>query len=282
MSNPLPPIRVRRPVARRGYGRERRQRGRWSRWGRAAAALAGLACLGFTAGCGAGFDAQSLNLSPRSGTARIGNLRINNVWVIMDPVTRNAEIIGAVANSARRSNSDQLLSVTADGERATLRPAAPEAIAAALPNRGVSISGNTVTIAGNSAVSFGRPGRPELEISGVPFTLGHFTKVDFDFANAGRATVTTLVMPPTGLFADYDPNAPNPVASPTSSPAAVPTTSPAAGATTSATPSPTPSTSGYALNKVSNPLSTKPATTSTPVVASASAPAHPARVHGRA
>lgn len=281
MSSLLSQIRVRRSAARRDPGRERLRRGRTTAL---LSGLVGLGCLVSTAGCGAGFNAASLDMTPRSGAARIGSFRINNVWVVMDPVTRNAEIIGAVANTARRPQSDQLLSVTADGMPATIRPAAPEAIAAALPKEGVSISGNTVTIAGGSAISFGRPGRPGLEISNVPFTLGHLTQVEFEFAQAGRATVTTLIMPPTGLFAHYNPNGENTTVGPRVSPSA--SVSPGAGSTasptSSATPSPTPSASGYALNKASKPLSTERAAASDSAVATASSAPSPARVHGRA
>lgn len=237
-------------------------------------------CLVSTVGCGAGFNAASLEMAPRSGAARIGDFRIDNVWVVMDPATRNAEIIGAVANSGRRSESDQLLAVTADGMPATIRPATAEAIAAALPNEGVSIAGNTVTISGGSAVSFGRPGRPDLEIADVPFTLGHLTRVEFDFAQAGRATVTTLIMPPTGLFADHNPNGENSAVGPKASPGT--SASPTAGPTSSATPSPVPSASGYALSKASKSLSTERAAASDSAVASAPTASRPGRVHGRA
>jgi hypothetical protein len=240
-------------------------------------ALSGLVCLACTA-CGAGFNAASLDMTPRSGAARIGDLRINNVWVVMDPATRNAEIIGAVANSGRRSQSDQLLSVTADGMPATIRPATPAAVAAALPNDGVSVTGNTVTIAGGSTVAFGRPGRPDLEISDAPFTLGHLTRVELDFAKAGRTTVTALTMPPTGLFAAYNPNEND--ENSTVGPKPSPTTKPIASTTPSPTATPTATASGYALNKASNSLSTDRTSASTPTAASPFAASHPAHIHG--
>jgi len=164
----------------------------------------------FAAGCGAGFNAESLGVRPNTGTAQVGSLKVNNVWVVVDPATGNAEIIGAVANTG--TSADQLVSAKAGGLPATVRPAAPAvvSVSAALPNPGISVRGDTVSIASGAAVSFGRAGRPELEIPASSFSPGRITRVDLDFAHAGSTTVTAQIMPNTGLFKEYDPNGVNP------------------------------------------------------------------------
>lgn len=164
----------------------------------------------FAAGCGAGFNAESLGVRPNAGTAQVGSLKVNNVWVVVDPATGNAEIIGAVADTG--TSADQLVSAMAGGLPAMVRPAAPAAISvsAALPNPGITVHGDAVNIASGAAVGFGRAGGPELEIPNSSFSPGRITRVDLDFAHAGSTTVTAQIMPDTGLFKEYDPNGVNP------------------------------------------------------------------------
>lgn len=262
MSSPLPPTRIRRSAAARG-----------------AVAGTALMCavLMCTAGCGSGFNAASLDVKPDSGTARIGGIRINNVVVVADPATGNAEVIAAVANTG--AGPEQLVSVTAAGLPATVRPAATVAPpAAVLPDETTTVTGNTVTIEAGSAVSFGQPGRPELEISGGSFKPGNITHVELGFANAGQATVNALTMSNTGLYEDYNPNGPNtpsgpPSPSPTASPKPSNSTVSKTGYSLKTTPSPT-STSTLTPTPISSPSpspSTSPNSVPTPSPAASAA-----------
>lgn len=196
-----------------------------------------LALLGglLAAGCGAGFNAASVAVRPNGGSGQNGIIKVNNVWVVLDPATRNAEVIGAVANTGRAP--DRLTSVKAGGETATVRPATPAPPGVALPLRGITVEGDSVLLAGGAAVSFGRPGSPELEIPSTSFATGRFTRVELDFQRGGTVSMNALVMANTGLFAEYDPNAANPVTGPTPTPStsgAAPSGSASASASTSA------------------------------------------------
>lgn len=235
----------------------RRGRPSWTRPGLIAAALLALP---LAAGCGAGFNAASQNVRPNSGSGVDGKLLINNVWVVLDPATGNAEVIGAVANTG--VNSDRLTSVQASGTTATVRAPSPAAVAAApLPLRGVAVVGDTVSVAGGASVSFGRLGRPELEIAGGSFVPGRVSQVTFDFATAGPVTMNALIMPNTGLFAEYDPNAGNPISQPTPTP----TPRPTATGTATATPTATGTATGTASAKPTpTSASTAPTTAATP------------------
>lgn len=184
-------------------------RGRAALSGRVAAALL-LSVL--AAGCGAGFDAASVSVRPNSGTAQNGFVKVNNVWVVMDPATRNAEVIGAVANIG--GTADRLTSVTAGGLPATVLPAPPTSPALGPPVRGVTVQGDSVLYAAGAAASFGRPGGPELELRAVPFAPGRIARVVMDFQRGGTVAMNALVMANTGQFAEYDPNGPNPVSTP--------------------------------------------------------------------
>lgn len=206
MSSPLPPNRIRRAGALRGLA--------------GCATLIGAAVC--AAGCGAGFNPTSLQVEPGSGAARIGGLRINGVVVVADPATREAEVVAAVANVG--SAPDRLLSVTAGAVAATVQPARSVSPLAGLPGNNVTVAGNTVTIARGSSVSFGQPGRPALELSGDSLVPGHFTRVEFSFAGAGRTAVNALIMPNTGVFKSYN-------LSPAASSSSSPGTSPSPGST---------------------------------------------------
>lgn len=209
MSSPLPPTRIRRAGAARGLA--------------VCTVLIGAALC--AAGCGAGFNASSQRVVPNSGSALIGGLRINGVVVVMDPATRDAEVVAAVANTG--SGPDRLVSVTAGGSAATVRPATSTSPLDALPGIDVTVAGNTVIIPSGSAVSFGQPGRPSLRISDSSMVPGHFTRVEFGFAGVGQTSLNALVMPNTGLFDSYN-LAPTASATPsqTASPGAGPTPSP--------------------------------------------------------
>jgi hypothetical protein len=240
VSNPVPPTRIRRSGALRGVAM-------WS-------VLIGTALS--AVGCGSGFDAASLQVKPDSGSAQIGALKINGVVVVADPATGDAEVVAAVANTGPGSN--RLVSVTADGLTATVRPALSASPLAGLPGNNVTPMGNTVTIAGGSSVSFGQPGRPALEITDGSFVPGRITQVEFGFADVGQTTVTALVMSNTGLFKSYDLGpAQSPSPSPSSSVRSSSSASASAGASASLAAS---------SNAVASP-SLSPSPSATPVVA---------------
>ena len=234
MSSPLPPTRIRRARVPRGLS--------------VCTVLIGAALC--AAGCGAGFNASSQRVVPNSGSALIGGLRINGAVVVMDPATRDAEVVAAVANTG--SGPDRLVSVTAGGSSATVRPATSTSPLDALPGVGVTVAGNTAIIPSGSAVSFGQPGRPSLRISDSSMVPGHFTRVEFGFAGGGQTSLNVLVMPNTGLFDSYNLG---PTASATPSQSASP----------SAGPSPSPR-SRTGSNPSASPTGTVTAKTSTTLV----------------
>lgn len=153
-------------------------------------------------------------------------MRVNGVVVVTDAAGDNAEVVAAVANTGR--GPGRLTSVLANGYPAAIRPAASSAPIMDSPGRDVALTGNSVTIAGGSAVSFGQPGRPALGIPGGSFVPGHFTQVEFGFAGVGQISVNALVMRNTGLYSGYEVS---PAGSPT--PSALSSPSPRAGSAAS-------------------------------------------------
>ncbi len=197
-----------------------------------------LAVAPFAAACGAGFNAATDTIKPNAGAATVGSLRINNVWVVVDPSSGNAEVIGAIANTG--SDQASLPQVSVDGTSATIAPPPPA--------DGAPDAGPLAAIAAGRSISFGEKGRPEIVLTGSSLSPGNLATVKFDFGSAGTATITAQVESNTGLFADYDPNSSSLLPSATASPSASalgasPSTSasgnPLSSAGTSTSPSPT-------------------------------------------
>ena len=203
--------------------------------GRGLAATAGLLlAVPLAAGCGAGFNAASQQVKANSGAGSIGAMKVNDVWVVVDPTTGNAEIVGAVANTG--TSTDSLVSVSATNLPATLT-----GTDASSATTGISVSGSSVAIPAGQSVSFGETGQPALGLSDANFQAGLLSQVTFTFAQAGAVTVTAQIQPDTGVFAGYSPDSavpPKPT-TPPPTPSASATANPSGTATPSGTPSST-------------------------------------------
>jgi hypothetical protein len=182
------------------------RRSRPSRRGRAGLATAALlvAAAPLATACGAGFNSAALEVEPNAGAGTVGSLKVGNVWVVVDPGTGNAEVIGSVANTG--SGPASVTGVQVGGDSAQIRlPADPTADAGSYP------------IDGGARVSFGRPQQPEIALSGSTLAPGDLVKVTFSFGAAGKLDVTAQIQSDTGLWAEYDPNAANATPSPSAS-----------------------------------------------------------------
>lgn len=179
-----------------------------SRRGRAGlATFVAFVTIPLAAGCGAGFDAASQQVKPDAGSGTVGDLKVGNVWLIVDAGSGKAEVIGSVANTG--TAEAQLTGVQADGTSATVRPPA------SAPAPGYSAVGDSLTIAQGGSVNFGERGYPQLVMSGGSFTPGSLAQVTFTFAQGGALTVSAQIEPDQGLFAAYVPYvAPSPSPTP--------------------------------------------------------------------
>ncbi len=199
-----------------------------SRRGRAGLATTAVlaVALPLAAACGAGFNAAAENVKPDSGSGAVGALKVNNVWVVVDPATGNAEIIGAVANTGGDATAT-LAGVQVGGDAAQLRAAGDPTGTAA-----------SVDIPVGQSVSFGEAQQPEIELPGSGLTVGHLTQVTFDFGTVGTVAITAQIQSNTGLWAAYDPNSavvtPSPSPSASASASASASSGASAGASSSA------------------------------------------------
>jgi hypothetical protein len=170
-------------------------------------ALAGAAvmvALPVLAACSAGTNPEVYDIKPNNGQAQSGYMWISNVWVVADPNTGNAEVIGQVANTDPNGNdSTQLTSVTVNGAALSLQQPATTASSLA---PGVLVGGGAVTIPGLKSVQFGQKGQPVLLAPDPGVIIGQTAAVVYTFGNGSTATVTAQVQPNTGLWANYNPN----------------------------------------------------------------------------
>ena len=173
------------------------------------AGLAGVAllvALPVLAACSAGTDPEVYQIQPDSGQAKAGYMYISNVWVVLDQRTGNAEVIGQVANTdPTQTNSAELTSVTIGGALTSILPPTDTSQLAS----GVQAAVSGVSIPGLKSVQFGQSGQPELQLVGADLTVGSNAQVVYTFSNGQTATVTAIVQPNSGLWANYNPNGVN-------------------------------------------------------------------------
>lgn len=207
--------------------------------GRRLAAAAGvLLAVPLAAGCAAGFDATTSQVKPDAASGQVGDVKVDNVWVVVDQNTGNAEIVGTVTNTG--SATDTLTGVTA-----TSTPAKIAGTEANTASTGITVGADSVSVPAGESVGFGNSGSPELELANASFKPGLLSQVTFTFAQAGSVTVTAEIQTNTGLFTEYDPNA------------GIPTTPPPPPVVT-ATPTPTsPATGSASAAATATPTGTK-------------------------
>ena len=208
-----------------------------SRRGRAGLAIAAvlLTVAPLATACGAGFNSAATQVKLNSGSGSIGALKINNVWVLVDPSSNNAEVIGAVSNNG---------SADVNWPTVQVDDAATQIVAGGAsgsPSTGAATGSAAQSIAAGQTTYFGQPGQPQIQLSAAGLTLGDLAKVTFSFGDGGTVTVQAQIQSNTGQFADYNPNpaSPSPSASPSASASASSSASSSASASASASASPT-------------------------------------------
>jgi hypothetical protein len=199
----------------------------------AAAALAfSIASL---AACGAGNNAQTLQIKPDNAATTVGNIKIQNALVITQPDRRSTGPAVISATLFNNGDSDETLdSVSVSGSSAKLTPA--------------NGKGKLTVPAGGSIVLGGKGNATAVLPSGREAVQdGNAQKVTFTFGQAGAVTLQAFVVPAESYFSSWGPSAvpTAPSASASASVSATPSTSPSGkpSAPASSSPSATPSDS---------------------------------------
>ncbi|GAA2481358.1 DUF461 domain-containing protein [Streptomyces longisporus] len=196
------------------------------------------------AACGAGGDAQTLQVKPDNAAAKVGNLKVQNVTIITQPDARTtgpAVIAATLFNNGGTAQTVDSITLPNVNLTAEIKPA-----------KG---SGKIVVPAHGSVVLGGKGNASAVLPNGSEAVQNaSVRKVTFTFSETGAVTLSAFVVPAESYFTKWGPS---------EVPTGTPSASPTPGKSTTASPKPSTSAS-------------KPATTATPTDA-ASASASPSK-----
>ncbi|MFG3659205.1 DUF461 domain-containing protein [Streptomyces sp. NPDC047706] len=159
------------------------------------------------AACGAGNNAQSLQIQPDNAATTVGDIKIQNALVITpaDPeATGQAVVSATVFNSSDRAQT--LESISLEGaEQVKLTPASGK---------------GALSIPAGGSVVIGGKGNPSAVVpNGESLTDGNAHKVTFSFSQTGDVSLRAFVVPAEGYYAPWGPSG-SPAASASPSPTA--------------------------------------------------------------
>ncbi|MFG2354257.1 DUF461 domain-containing protein [Streptomyces sp. NPDC048521] len=146
------------------------------------------------AACGAGNNAQTLEIKPDNAATRVGDIKIQNALVITQPelkATGSAVVSATVFNSGTQAQT--LESITVGGDTsAELKPAKGQSLS--IP------AGGSLVIGGKDNASAVLPsGREAVQD-------GNAQKVTFTFSRTGEVSLRAFVVPATSYFDTWGPS----------------------------------------------------------------------------
>ncbi|MFJ8505858.1 copper chaperone PCu(A)C [Streptomyces avermitilis] len=198
------------------------------------------------AACGAGNNAQTLEVKPDNAATSVGDIMVQNALVITQPdpqATGPAVVSATLFNNGRSDQTLDSISVEGDGT-AKLTPATGKG-KVTVPAGGSVILGGK----GNASAALANPG--------ADVKAGNAQKVTFSFSKTGDVSLRAFVVPAESYFTKWGPS---------EIPAA-----PGATASASATAGPSGSASGTPTDKASNSSASTSASASATATASDSA-----------
>ncbi|MCB5178884.1 DUF461 domain-containing protein [Streptomyces antimicrobicus] len=223
----------------------------------ALAAAAIVFSIGSLAACGAGNDAQTLQIKPDNAAVTKGDIKIQNALVITQGEKEKkgpAVVSATIFNAGTKPETLEAITLGGSKGRVELKPAAGG-------------TGKIVVPAGGSVVLGGK-GNASAVIEGGREAVkdGDAQKVQFKLSSTGDVALEAFVVPSTGYYAGFGPTEAPAAAGAT--PSGSPSGSPQAGATPSGAPSGSPqagatpsgSPSGAAAGKPSGSPSGSPST----------------------
>ncbi|MEU9112183.1 DUF461 domain-containing protein [Streptomyces sp. NPDC048483] len=158
--------------------------------------------------CGAGGDAQTLQVKPDNAATSVGDIKIQNVNVITQPdldAQGPAVISATVFNSGRKAQKLTAISLNGTGTSAKLKPATGAAGPITVPAGGSVVIGG----AGNASAVLAS-GRESVKD-------GNLQPLTFSFNSTGKVQLGAYVVPAKSYFEGYGPEVmPQPSGSPTS------------------------------------------------------------------
>ncbi|MFJ5732594.1 copper chaperone PCu(A)C [Streptomyces paradoxus] len=170
------------------------------------------------AACGAGSNAQTLEIKPDNAATSVGDIKIQNAVVITQPdleSTGPAAISATFFNSGRTAETLESITLPGTGKTAQLKPAKGGSLS--IPPGGSLILGGR-----NNATAM-------LPSSREAVQDGNAQKVTFTFSKTGAVSLRAFVVPAEHYFKEWGPTEVPAAPGASSSPSGSPSGSPAAG-----------------------------------------------------
>ncbi|WP_327284050.1 MULTISPECIES: DUF461 domain-containing protein [unclassified Streptomyces] len=183
------------------------------------------------AACGAGTNAETLQIKPDNAAVTKGDIKIQNALVITPGEKGKkgpAAVSATVFNSGTKPQTLDAITLPGGNVKVVLKPAEG--------------AGKVTVPAGGSVVLGGKGNASAVIEGGEGVQNGNAQKVVFQLSNAGDVEIAAFVVPNTGMYAGFGPTeAPvaAPGATPSGSPSGTPSGSPSGSPAT--TPSGSPS-----------------------------------------
>ncbi|MFI2633913.1 DUF461 domain-containing protein [Streptomyces collinus] len=170
------------------------------------------------AACGAGSNAQTLEIKPDNAATSVGDIKIQNAVVITQPdleSTGPAAISATFFNSGRTAETLESITLPGTGKTAQLKPAKGGSLS--IPPGGSLILGGQ-----NNATAM-------LPSSREAVQDGNAQKVTFTFSKTGAVSLRAFVVPAEHYFKEWGPTEVPAAPGTSSSPSGSPSGSPAEG-----------------------------------------------------
>ncbi|MFG2634018.1 DUF461 domain-containing protein [Streptomyces sp. NPDC048362] len=146
------------------------------------------------AACGAGNNAQTLEIQPDNAATSVGDIKIQNALVITQPDPKStgpAAVSATLFNSAGQDQTLQSITV-GNGTSVQLKPA----------------KGQKLTVPAHGSLIVGGKGNASAVVPGGREAVqdGNVQKVTFTFSKTGAVDVLSFVVPATNYFDKWGPN----------------------------------------------------------------------------
>lgn len=147
------------------------------------------------AACGAGSDAQTLEVKPDNAATKVGNLKVQNVLIITQPKLQStgpAAIAATLFNNGDSAQTLDSITLPGTGKTAELKPAKGKG-PLSIPAHGSLVIGGK----GNASAS--------LPSSSEAVQDGNAQKITFGFSETGDVSLRAFVVPAEHYFTKWGP-----------------------------------------------------------------------------
>ncbi|MEV6618516.1 DUF461 domain-containing protein [Streptomyces sp. NPDC051051] len=148
------------------------------------------------AACGAGNDAQTLQIKPDNAAISVGDIKLQNVVIITQPdpeATGPAAISATVFNSGDKAQTLESIAVDGADGTAEIKPAGGD---------------GKLTVPAGGSVVIGGENNATASLSSTPEAIqdGNAQKVTFTFSETGEVSLRAFVVPAEHYFAEWGPS----------------------------------------------------------------------------